>query len=282
MKDLKNCFFCISDPGAPFLADLMEELDSENVTLYTIDPDRAFPVGPIPDNSYTITDNITGVNFARLHDTGYMAYLPKGRTALSHRISDTECVIEGFDEITADFVEKMYQRKRRLPWLIAETERTLIRELTLDDIDALFALYEDSEIKRYIPPLLPTKEEERDFQKAYIEKMYGFFGYGFWNVIDKKTGALMGRAGFSSREGFNGIELGYLLSEPYRKHGIATEVCNELIRYAREILGLDSLNAFIRPDNLPSIRFAEKLGFTPTSESVEVDSHTLTRFIMQI
>ena len=258
----------------------MEELVSENVTLYTIDPDRAFPVGPIPDNSYTITDNMTGVNFARLHDTGYIAYLPEGRTALNGHISDTECVIEGFDEITADFVEKMYQRKRQLPWLITETERTLIRELTLDDIDALFALYEDPDIKRFIPPLLPTKEEERDFQKAYIEKMYGFFGYGFWNIIDKTTGALMGRAGFSNREGFSDPEIGYLLSEPYRKQGIATEVCTALLNYARDILGFTDINSFIRPDNLPSVRFAEKLGFTPTNESIEVDGHTLTRFII--
>ncbi|MBQ6968288.1 MAG: GNAT family N-acetyltransferase [Lachnospiraceae bacterium] len=282
MNDLKNCFFCISDPDTPFLTELMEELVSENVTLYTIDPDRAFPVGPIPDNSYTITDNMTGVNFARLHDTGYIAYLPEGRTALNGHISDTECVIEGFDEITADFVEKMYQRKRQLPWLITETERTLIRELTLDDIDALFALYEDPDIKRFIPPLLPTKEEERDFQKAYIEKMYGFFGYGFWNIIDKTTGALMGRAGFSNREGFSDPEIGYLLSEPYRKQGIATEVCTALLNYARDILGFTDINAFIRPDNLPSVRFAEKLGFIPTNESVKVDDHTLTKYIKRI
>ena len=92
----------------------------------------------------------------------------------------------------------------------------------------------------------------------------------------------MGRAGFSNREGFSDPEIGYLLSEPYRKQGIATEVCTALLNYARDILGFTDINAFIRPDNLPSVRFAEKLGFTPTNESVKVDDHTLTKYIKRI
>ena len=38
-------------------------------------------------------------------------------------------------------------------------------------------------------------EEELEYQKAYIENMYRFYGYGIWLVFEKKTGTLIGRAG---------------------------------------------------------------------------------------
>ncbi len=282
MTDLKNCFFCLSGDNIPYLQELMEELVSLGVSIYSVDPCTPFSRGPVPSNSYTITDNKAGINFARLYDTGYIILSPDSGAPVLHDTGDAQCIIEGLDEITGDFVEKMYQRKNNIPWTIALTERTIIRELSLSDIDRLFTLYEDSEIQRFIPPLLSTKEEETEFQRAYIEKMYGFFGYGFWNVIDRKTGGLIGRAGISNREGFDDPEIGYLLSAPFRHRGIATEVCFEVIRYAREILGFTTLNAFIRPDNVPSIKFAEKMGFTPSGETIESCGHVLNRFFLRL
>ncbi len=286
MKDLKNCFFCISDPDAPWLYELMEELKSEKVQLFTVDPGKKIPEIRIPGNSFTITDNETGVQFARLYHTGYVLYrkpdtIPCSffNSSASDAYSNAQCIIEGFDEITPDFIEKMYQRKHNIPWTILETERTVIRELSLNDIDDLFSLYEDPEIKRFIPPLLPTKEEETEFQKAYIEKMYGFAGYGFWNVYDRHTGELIGRAGISCREGFDEAELGYLLKKSHRGCGIASEICSAIIEYAKSTLGMESLNLFLQKENLPSIRLAERLGFTNTGEMISgVNGQKLMRF----
>lgn len=55
-------------------------------------------------------------------------------------------------------------------------------------------------------------EEELEYQKAYIENMYRFYGYGMWLVFEKKTGTLIGRAGVEHREELNGdMELGYAI-----------------------------------------------------------------------
>ena len=35
--------------------------------------------------------------------------------------------------------------------IILETPRLILRHLVLDDLDALFALYNDSEIRKYFP-----------------------------------------------------------------------------------------------------------------------------------
>ncbi|MCR4589334.1 MAG: GNAT family N-acetyltransferase [Lachnospiraceae bacterium] len=274
MRDLKNCFFCISDNDTPWLDELMTELNDAGVRLFTLEPGKKIPEIAIPEGSYTVTDNEDGAAFAEHYDTGYVLYRKPGipcsvlGSSASSVLSEAQCIIEGFDEITPDFLEKMYQRKNGIPWTIVETPRTIIRELSLDDIDDLFSLYEDPEIQRFIPPLLPTKEEETEFQKAYIEKMYGFFGYGFWNITDREKGTLIGRAGISNREGFDIPELGYLLDRAHREKGIAEEVCRAIIKYAHEILGIDELNLFLQKQNLPSIRLAGKLGFTDTGEMI--------------
>ncbi len=53
-------------------------------------------------------------------------------------------------------------------------------------------------------------EEEREYQQAYIEQMYRFYGYGMWIVCDRNTGELIGRAGVEHREELGGeLELGY-------------------------------------------------------------------------
>lgn len=287
MNYLKNCFFSISDGSIPYLYDLMEELDNNGVRQFTLDPKVKLPSLMIPEGSYTITDNKAGVEFARKYGTGYIFYLPAGNPHQSDLRSgsfpqldtrDAECVIEGFDEVTADFIEKMYRRKNEIPWTILVTQRTIVREISLTDIDELFELYEDTDIKRFIPPLLPTKEEEMDFQREYIKKMYGFFGYGFWNVLDRESNKLIGRAGLSNRAGFDDPELGYLFSKPYRGKGIATEVCAAIIKYAVEILGAERLNAFIQPENTGSVHLAEKLGFKYTGEEIESMGNLLRRY----
>ncbi len=281
MKDLKYCFFSISDESIPYLYYLMEELDANSVRLFTLDPAAPLPSLEIPKGSYTITDNISGVEFARKYGTGYVFYLPE-RSPHQISVSDTQCVIEGFDEVTADFIEKMYQRKNEIPWTILETPRTIIREISLSDIDELFELYKDPDIIRFIPPLLPTQEEELDFQREYIKKMYGFFGYGFWNVLDRENNKLIGRAGLSNREGFDDLELGYLFSKPYRGKGIAQEVCTAIIDYAKNILGAETLNAFIQPGNIPSRRLAEDRGVMETGEEISSPESTLKRYVLRL
>ena len=85
--------------------------------------------------------------------------------------SGVEMLVEGFEEVDVDFLEKMYQRHHRIPWKILETERCIIRELALSDLDDLFELYGEGEIDKYTDPLYPY-EEEKEYQRAYIEYCY--------------------------------------------------------------------------------------------------------------
>ena len=194
--------------------------------------------------------------------------------------SGVDMLVEGFDEVDVDFLEKVWQRHHRIPWTILETNRCVIRELTLDDLDALFELYEDGEIDKYTDPLYPY-EEEKEFQRAYIENMYRYFGYGLWLVFSKETGELIGRAGLEHREYHEEIELelGYIIGTRYQGQGLATEICEAILEYAKENTGFERINTLIEEGNIASKKLSEKLGFSHV-EDFELDDRIMHRYIL--
>ena len=196
--------------------------------------------------------------------------------------SGVDMIIEGFDEVDADFLEKMYQRHHHIPWTILETERCVVRELCMDDIDALFELYADDGMDEFTESLFEY-EEEKTYQEAYINHMYRFFGYGMWLVFEKETGKLIGRAGLEHREinEETELELGYLIGKPYQGKGYATEVCQAILAYAKENTGFEQINCVVQKGNDVSIHMAQKLGFE-YREDYEIDGKIMHRFVLEL
>ena len=195
--------------------------------------------------------------------------------------SGVDMLVEGFDEVDVDFLEKVWQRYHRIPWTILETERCVVRELTLSDLDDLFALYGEGEIDKYTDALYPY-EEEKEYQRAYVENMYRYFGYGLWLVFSKEDGTLIGRAGLEHREYHEEIELelGYIIGTQYQGQGYATEVCEAILAYAKENTGFERINALIEEGNIASIAVAKKLGFAHM-EDFELNGKVMHRYMQK-
>lgn len=180
-------------------------------------------------------------------------------TELAHS-APADMYAEGFEEIGATFLLHVYERHHGIPWTILRTKRCVVKEFSMEYLDALFELYAGEGMTDYIEPLYPY-EEERAYQEAYIEHMYRFYGYGMWIVCDKETGALIGRAGIEHREELGGeLELGYAIGVPWQRRGYATEVCTAILDYAREELDLPSVCCLIEEGNTVSEHLAKKLG----------------------
>lgn len=176
-------------------------------------------------------------------------------------LPSVDMVIEGFEEVDFLFLERIYQRHYKIPWKILETKRLMVRELDLTDMDDLFELYTYEGMTDYMEGLYPY-EEEYQYQKAYIENMYRFFGYGMWLVFEKKSGKLVGRAGVEHREEFEGeLEFGYAIGTPYQGIGYATEVCEGILDYVKQELGFEAVYSLVEPKNQVSVHLLEKLGF---------------------
>ena len=150
------------------------------------------------------------------------------------------------------------------PWEIAHTDRCIIREISPDDIDALYELYAPPEITQYTEGLYKNKKQETEFIQAYIENMYHFYGYGLWVIEDKTSHRLIGRAGLSHREvdGQTEIELGYIIARDRQREGLAYEVCTKIMEIAKDFFDIEYLLLFTQRENSASVRLAEKLGFT--------------------
>lgn len=106
-------------------------------------------------------------------------------------------------------------------------------------------------------------EEEYNYTLAYIKNMYDFYGYGIWIVVRKEDEEIIGRAGLSNREvdGETKLELGYVIAKEYQNQGYAYEICEAICDFVKEFLYENEIVCFMRKENIPSIKLAEKLGF---------------------
>lgn len=172
-------------------------------------------------------------------------------------------VVYDEEDIDNGLLELVCARKYNEPLVIAETERFIIREMTVGDLPHLYELYHTLSDCLYVEPLYEY-EDEKAFTIKYIENMYGFFGYGLWLVFDRKTGELVARAGIENRsiDGQNCQELGYLVKKNWQGKHVAWEVMSQIVELAKDRFGLEELNICTMKTNIPSIQLALKLGFT--------------------
>ncbi len=202
----------------------------------------------------------------RLRDGGeaVLAYLHEGNR--DQDFSDFFYGVEDPESLEEDYIEKVYRRLKKLPWNILETKRCLIRETTPDDVDDFYRIYSDPAITEFMEALYPEVEQEKEYVREYIEKFYTFYEFGVWTVVEKESGTVIGRAGFSCREGYEDPELGFIIGVPWQRHGYAWEVCRAIMDYGWEVLGFERVQAIVETENEASLTLCDKLGFEAVQE----------------
>ena len=147
---------------------------------------------------------------------------------------------------------------------VLETERLILRRLTMDDLDALFALYRDPEVRRYFPEGTLTYEQTKEELEWIINVYYGQYGYGLWATIHKETGEFIGRCGLLpwTIDGRAEVEVAYMLARAYWGQGLGTEAARAILEYGFEQLHLSRLICLVDPGNQASSNVARKVGMT--------------------
>lgn len=148
--------------------------------------------------------------------------------------------------------------------IILETERLTLRHLVLSDLDQLFALYSDPEIRRYFPEGVLTLEETKEELEWFLNGHPRHRELGLWATIHKESGKFIGRCGLLPWEIDDKleIEIAYLLDKSFWHQGLATEAAHGILDYGLEKLNLSRLICLIDPDNTASQRVAERIGMT--------------------
>lgn len=139
-----------------------------------------------------------------------------------------------------------------------ETARVRLRQLNLDDLDALFGIYSNSEVMKYVGKGARTKDETLAALIKMIE--HWKHGFGMWAIIHKDNSKFTGRCGLCFLDNTPEIELGYTLDKPYWNMGLATEASLAILKYGFEQIGLKRIVAIARPENLASQRVMQKVG----------------------
>jgi RimJ/RimL family protein N-acetyltransferase len=97
-------------------------------------------------------------------------------------------------------------------------------------------------------------------------------GFGMWGVEELATGKLVGRVGFHEPDGWPAFELGWTIGRAWWGKGYATEAAKRCLEYAFKEMQREHVISLIDPENVNSIRVAERLGETLEGET-EVGGH---------
>jgi RimJ/RimL family protein N-acetyltransferase len=132
----------------------------------------------------------------------------------------------------------------------------VLRPWTEGDVDALVAGCNDPEIAHWIPTI--PHPYTADDALAFI---HGEVRDDHDALAIELDGRVVGGIGLGlNRHGYRG-SIGYWVARPERGKGICTRALRLLARHALEGFQLQSVQLLTDPDNVPSQRVAEKVGF---------------------
>jgi len=153
--------------------------------------------------------------------------------------------------------------------LILSTSRLILRRLVPGDLDDLYALYSDPEIRRYFPEGTLTYEETKEELEWFLNGHPRHPELGLWATIHKESGRFIGRCGLLpwTIDGQFEVEVAYLIAKEFWRQGLGSEAALAIRDYAFEVLNLTRLICLIDGENKASIGVAQKIGMRFEKES---------------
>lgn len=148
-----------------------------------------------------------------------------------------------------------------MPSTTLETERLLLRRWEPTDFDVYAAMYAEAEVMRFLAADGRPMSRFDAWRSLSTQVGHWYLrGFGMFAVVERASGNLIGRIGPWQPEGWPDFEIGWTLRSAYWGHGYATEAVKSCITYSFTELGRSHLISVIDPDNIRSIRVAERVG----------------------
>ena len=145
---------------------------------------------------------------------------------------------------------------------ILATKRLRLRQFEARDVEGLHACFGDPEAMRYWNFLPCATEAESARWVGILEKNTSPYQFLAWAVADKRSDKCIGMVNYHHRQARNAkLEIGYILASAQQGRGLMTEALEALLAYCFKELAVHRVEALIHPDNVASIRLAERLGF---------------------
>ncbi len=145
---------------------------------------------------------------------------------------------------------------------ILHTDRLILRQLTMEDIDFVYRHFHDSNVTQYLmdePPVVNYAQARAiiEFYLGPEEKKHNR-----WGIVRKADNRLIGTCGYHNwKKAYFRAEIGYDLSPDCWGHGYMSEAIHAVIQNGLERMGLNRIDALVSINNDRSIKLLKKLGF---------------------
>lgn len=145
-----------------------------------------------------------------------------------------------------------------------ETARLRLEPWNDSHYEGLRVMDSDAGVMRYINNgIVKTPEETREGIRR-VNARWEKYGFSWWAIKEKPTGAIVGAACLQHLANVDGapLEIGWRLVPEHTGKGYATEAAEAIIAFAAERVGATYLVAVAEPENIPSQRVMQRLGMT--------------------
>lgn len=152
-----------------------------------------------------------------------------------------------------------------------ETPSLLLRGHLFEDFNVIAALWADPDMVRFISGVPSTREASWSRFLRYIGH-WRLMGFGYWVIVDKNSGRFVGEIGFADYQRDmqpsmdNMAEMGWVLSPEFHGKGYASEAAESALAWADDNLQRP-VCCIIAPENVPSLRLADKNGFIAQTDT---------------
>ena len=144
---------------------------------------------------------------------------------------------------------------------ILETERLVLRQISVGDADFILDLLNQPSFVKYIGDRnLRTIDDARQYILTRFVASYEQFGYGFYLVELKQNEAPIGICGLVKRETLPDADIGFAFLPDYWSQGYAFESARAVFDYAKNVLKLKRILAITTKDNESSGKLLNKIG----------------------
>jgi ribosomal-protein-alanine N-acetyltransferase len=155
-----------------------------------------------------------------------------------------------------------------------ETERLKLRPCTMDDVDAIYQIWTDAGVRKY---LWDDNVISREETASVIEKSLEYFrakDFGLWAVLPLDENRIIGFCGYWFFHEPPQLELLYGIITDQWGNGFAPEAAEAMLRFGFAELGFQEVIASTDAPNAASVRVMEKLGmnFLKRKESEGLDT----------
>ena len=144
---------------------------------------------------------------------------------------------------------------------VLETERLILRELTLADAPFILELLTDPAWLHFIGDKgVRSLDEARDYIAQGPRLNYERLGFGLYLTELKDGGGPIGLCGLVKRPALADVDVGFAFLPQFRSQGYGFEAASAVLTYGQTVLGINRIVAVVAPDNAASIKLIEKLG----------------------